>query len=261
MTTPQPTTAGPILDVQGLCKQYGDLLAVDHITFAVQRQEIFGILGPNGAGKTTTLEMIETLREPDEGHVTVNGVDIRTSPMEVKRLIGVQLQSTSFFDRLTLRELLLLFGEFYGKKIDPVRYLDEVDLADRAASYPAQLSGGQKQRFSVALALVNDPAVLFLDEPTTGLDPQARRHLWGVIQRIRNEGKTIVLTTHYMEEAEELCDRVAIMDRGKIIAMDTPRVLIQRLVDSGFSRERAHSLANLEDVFLSLTGHSLREDE
>jgi ABC-2 type transport system ATP-binding protein len=261
MTTHDVQLHDPILIVDGLRKYYGELHAVNDISFTVKRQEIFGILGPNGAGKTTTLEMIETLRDADLGQVILNGVNIRTSPMDVKRMIGVQLQSTSFFDRLTLRELLVLFGDFYGRKIDPVRYLEEVDLADRASSYPAQLSGGQKQRFSVALALVNDPAVLFLDEPTTGLDPQARRHLWGVIQRIRSEGKTIVLTTHYMEEAEELCDRVAIMDRGRIIALDSPRVLIQRLVDSGFSRERAHALANLEDVFLSLTGHSLREDE
>jgi ABC-2 type transport system ATP-binding protein len=261
MTTQQTMVPDPILIVKELHKRYGDLVAVESVSFTVGRQEIFGILGPNGAGKTTTLEMIETLREPGGGEVMLNGVDIRRSPMDVKRMIGVQLQSTSFFDRLTLRELLVLFAEFYGRTIDPLTYLNEVDLADRAASYPAQLSGGQKQRFSVALALVNEPAVLFLDEPTTGLDPQARRHLWGVIQRIRGEGKTIVLTTHYMEEAEELCDRVAIMDRGKIVAMDAPRVLIQGLVDSGFSRERAHALANLEDVFLSLTGHSLRDDE
>ena len=261
MTIEHTQMHDPILVVQGLRKTYGDLLAVDGISFSVQRKEIFGILGPNGAGKTTTLEMIETLRDADAGEVTVNGVNIRTAAMEVKQMIGVQLQSTSFFDRLTLRELLVLFGEFYGKKVDPIRYLNEVDLADRVASYPAQLSGGQKQRFSVALALVNEPTMLFLDEPTTGLDPQARRHLWGVIQRIRDEGKTIVLTTHNMEEAEELCDRVAIMDRGKVIALDTPRVLIQRLVDSGFSRERTHTQANLEDVFLALTGHSLREGE
>lgn len=252
--------AGPILRVDRLRKAYGAILAVDDVSFTVHRQEIFGILGPNGAGKTTTLEMIETLREPDGGSVTVNGVDVGRAPVDVKRMIGVQLQSTSFFDRLSLRELLVLFGNFYGRRIDPVRYLEEVDLADRASAYPAQLSGGQKQRFSVALALVNDPAVLFLDEPTTGLDPQARRHLWGVIQRIREEGKTVVLTTHYMEEAEELCDRVAIMDRGKIIALDRPGVLIQRLVDSGFTRERTHALANLEDVFLSLTGHALRDE-
>jgi ABC-2 type transport system ATP-binding protein len=261
MTMQQTDTHDPVVIVDRLRKLYDSLVAVDDISFTVARKEIFGILGPNGAGKTTTLEMIETLRLPDGGQVTLNGIDIRRSPIAVKQMIGVQLQSTSFFDRLSLRELLVLFGEFYGRKIDPLRYLEEVDLADRADAQPAKLSGGQKQRFSVALALVNDPVVLFLDEPTTGLDPQARRHLWGVIQRIRSEGKTIVLTTHNMEEAEELCDRVAIMDRGKIIAMDAPGVLIQRLVDSGFTRERTNALANLEDVFLSLTGHSLREDE
>lgn len=249
-----------VLEVQDLTKRYGDLLAVNGVSFSVNRGEIFGILGPNGAGKTTTLEMIETLRPADSGTVTLNGLDTRTKPQDVKRIIGVQLQSSSFFDKLSLTELLLLFGEMYGRTIDPLALLDEVELRDKAKSYVANLSGGQKQRFSIAAALVNDPVIIFLDEPTTGLDPQSRRHLWGVIKRIRSEGKTIVLTTHYMEEAEELCDRVAIMDNGKVIANASPEQLVQKLLAKGFHKERVERLANLEDVFLDLTGHSLREE-
>jgi len=248
-----------ILEVRNLKKRYGDLVAVDGINFSVPRQEIFGILGPNGAGKTTTLEMIETLRPIDGGDVLVAGIDVRRNPQEVKRRIGVQLQSSSFFDKLNLRELLLLFGEIYGRRVDPIKLLEEVELQDKAKAQVGQLSGGQKQRFSIAAALVNEPLVLFLDEPTTGLDPQARRHLWGVIKRIRTEGKTIVLTTHYMEEAEELCDRVAIMDVGKIVALAPPNELIRQLISAGFKKERVERLASLEDVFLNLTGHSLRE--
>ncbi len=249
-----------VLQVTHLKKHYGDLLAVDDVSFEVARGEVFGILGPNGAGKTTTLEMIETLRPLDAGEVVLDGLDVRNEPRKVKQRIGVQLQSSSFFDKLTLTELLLLFGEMYGRHSDPLALLDEVELRDKAKSYVAQLSGGQKQRFSIAAALVNDPVILFLDEPTTGLDPQARRHLWGVIKRIRTEGKTIVLTTHYMEEAEELCDRVAIMDRGKIIANGPPQELIQQLLGRGFKKARVERLANLEDVFLNLTGHSLRDE-
>jgi len=249
-----------ILIVKDLLKRYGELIAVNGISFAVQRGEIFGILGPNGAGKTTTLEMIETLREIDGGQVLLNGIDVKQKPQEVKRIIGVQLQSSSFFDQLNLTELLLLFGELYSRQVDPLKLLEDVELQDKATGHVPKLSGGQKQRFSIAAALVNDPIVLFLDEPTTGLDPQARRHLWGVIQRIRSEGKTIVLTTHYMDEAEELCDRVAIMDRGKIIALAPPHSLIDRLLQQGFTKEKVERQANLEDVFLNMTGHSLREE-
>jgi ABC-2 type transport system ATP-binding protein len=249
-----------ILRVDRLVKKYGDFIAVDGISFEVQPTEIFGILGPNGAGKTTTLECIETLRKADGGTITLNGLDVGRQPQEVKRIIGVQLQSSSFFDKLNLRELLDLFAALYGRKVDATGLLGEVELTDKAKSQVAQLSGGQKQRFSIAAALVNDPVVLFLDEPTTGLDPQARRHLWGVIKRIRSEGKTVVLTTHYMDEAEELCDRVAIMDGGKIAALAPPQELVDRLVAGGFTKERVERLANLEDVFLSLTGHSLREE-
>jgi len=249
-----------ILEVRNLVKRYGDLVAVNGISFSVHRQEIFGILGPNGAGKTSTLEMIETLRSIDGGEVYLNGLEVHTHAQEVKCLIGVQLQSSSFFDKLNLRELLLLFGEMYGRVVDPMKLLAEVELEDKVKAQVGQLSGGQKQRFSIAAALVNEPVLLFLDEPTTGLDPQARRHLWGVVKRIRLEGKTIVITTHYMEEAEELCDRVAIMDQGKIIALDSPQELVRQLLAGGFTKDRVERLASLEDVFLHLTGHSLRED-
>ncbi len=250
-----------ILEVKHLTKRYGTLVAVNDVSFEVYRQEIFGILGPNGAGKTTTLEMIETLRPMDAGDVFLNGLDIRKDPQKVKQSIGVQLQSSSFFDKLSLSELLVLFGEIYGRSLNPLALLQEVELQDKIDARVNQLSGGQKQRFSIAAALVNDPVVLFLDEPTTGLDPQARHHLWQVIRKIREEGKTIVLTTHYMEEAEELCDRVAIMDYGKIVAMAPPQELISRLLRSGFTKPRAERLATLEDVFLQLTGHTLREEQ
>ncbi|MDH4071339.1 MAG: ABC transporter ATP-binding protein [Ignavibacteria bacterium] len=250
----------PILTVRGLRKSYGDLIAVDGVSFDVVRGEIFGILGPNGAGKTTTLEMIESLRSIEEGEISLDGIDVRRRPGDVKQRIGVQLQSSAFFDKLTLTELLLLFGEFYGRTVDAMKLLSDVDLTEKARTTVNQLSGGQKQRFSIAAALVNDPVVLFLDEPTTGLDPQARRNLWGVIRRIRSEGKTIVMTTHYMDEAEELCDRVAIMDGGTIIALDPPKKLIESLLEKGFTKERIERRANLEDVFLDLTGHTLREE-
>ena len=249
-----------VLEVRQLTKHYGDLLAVNSISFDVHRQEVFGILGPNGAGKTTTLEMIETLRPIDSGTVILDGLDVTKQAQEVKRRIGVQLQASSFFDKLSLKELLALFGEMYDRQVDPLALLDEVELRDKARSYVAALSGGQKQRFSIAAALVNNPVILFLDEPTTGLDPQARRHLWGVILRIRSAGKTIVITTHYMDEAEELCDRVAIMDRGNIIAYAPPHELIRKLIDKGFTKERVERLANLEDVFLDMTGHTLRDE-
>lgn len=250
----------PILEVRNLVKRYGDLVAVNDISFDVLRQEVFGILGPNGAGKTTTLEMIETLRAIDSGEIILDGINVKANPLEIKKRIGVQLQSSSFFDKLTLSELLGLFGAFYGRNVDPVLLLGEVELQDKHKSLVNQLSGGQKQRFSIAAALVNDPTVLFLDEPTTGLDPQARRHLWGVIKRIKDEGKTIVLTTHNMEEAEELCDRVAIMDAGRIVSLAPPRELVDVLLAKGFKGERIERLASLEDVFLDLTGHSLRDE-
>ena len=229
--------------------------------FEVAAGEVFGILGPNGAGKTTTLEMIEGMRSIDSGSAMVAGIDVSRDPRGVKARIGIQLQASSFFDELNLVELLDLFGHLYGSDPDAMALLAEVELTDKARSQVRTLSGGQKQRFSIASALVNDPAILFLDEPTTGLDPQARRHLWGVVRELASRGHTIVLTTHYMEEAEELCDRVAIMDRGRIVALDTPQALVDALLGRGFSKERVERLANLEDVFIDLTGHELREDD
>ena len=257
----RPTAGGPIIAVRDLRKRYGSLIAVDGVSFDVAEGEVFGILGPNGAGKTTTLEMIEGMRPIDEGSATIDGVDVRADPREVKRRIGIQLQASAFFDELTLLELLDLFGRLYGHSVDAAALLNDVELTDKARSQVRALSGGQKQRFSIASALVNDPRVLFLDEPTTGLDPQARRHLWALVRTIRDRGHTVVLTTHYMEEAQELCDRVAIMDAGRIIALDTPDALVDQLIARGFTKARVERLANLEDVFIDLTGHQLREGE
>jgi ABC-2 type transport system ATP-binding protein len=251
----------PIIVVSDLRKRYGDLVAVDGVSFEVAEGEVFGILGPNGAGKTTTLEMIEGMRPIDEGSAVIDGVDVRRDPREVKRRIGIQLQASAFFDELTLVELLDLFGRLYGHAVDPKALLGEVELTEKARSQVRTLSGGQKQRFSIASALVNQPRVLFLDEPTTGLDPQARRHLWALVRTLRDRGHTVVLTTHYMEEAEELCDRVAIMDGGRIIALDTPQALVDQLIGRGFTKTRVERLANLEDVFIDLTGHELREED
>jgi ABC-2 type transport system ATP-binding protein len=259
-TTVSASTAAPIIVARDLRKAYGSLQAVDGVSFEVREGEVFGILGPNGAGKTTTLEMIEGMRPIDGGTATVDGLDVAADPRAVKARIGIQLQSSSFFEELNLTELLVLFGHLYHVKADAAALLAEVDLTDKARSRPKTLSGGQKQRFSIAAALVNDPRVLFLDEPTTGLDPQARRHMWGLIGRIREQGHTVILTTHNMEEAEALCDRVAIMDAGRIIALDTPDALINGLLGRGFTKERTEKLANLEDVFIDLTGHELRED-
>jgi ABC-2 type transport system ATP-binding protein len=252
-------TQGFAIVVDGLRKRYGSLVAVDGISFRVKEREIFGLLGPNGAGKTTTVEILEGLRATDEGQVLVAGIDVRKDPQKVKSVVGVQLQSSAFFDGLNLLELLDMFAALYGRAVDAMAILKKVDLTEKARSTVNKLSGGQKQRFSIATALVNEPQILFLDEPTTGLDPQARRNLWELADSIRAEGRTIVLTTHYMDEAETLCDRVAIMDHGKILAMEPPDTLIQRLLDKGFQGERVERSANLEDVFLDMTGHGLRE--
>jgi ABC-2 type transport system ATP-binding protein len=262
-TTPPsgPVAGTPIIRVSDLVKRYGSLTAVDGVSFSVGEGEVFGILGPNGAGKTTTLEMIEGMRPIDSGKAIIDGVDVTADPREVKRRIGIQLQASAFFDELTLVEILDLFGRLYEREVDPMALLALVELTEKAKSQVRTLSGGQKQRFSIASALVNEPRVLFLDEPTTGLDPQARRHMWGLIRTIRESGHTVVLTTHYMEEAEELCDRVAIMDRGRIIALDTPQELVDDLVGRGFTKARVERLANLEDVFIDLTGHELREGD
>jgi ABC-2 type transport system ATP-binding protein len=216
-----------IIEVKNLTKKYGEFTAVDGVSFSVQAGEAFGILGPNGAGKTTTLEMIEGLKGITSGEVLLDGHNVKKETRTVKSLIGVQLQASSFFDGLSLKELLDTFASLYGRKVDALALLTKVELDDKAKSKVKELSGGQKQRLSIAVGLVNDPKVLFLDEPTTGLDPQARRHLWDLITNIKKQGKTIVLTTHYMEEAEVLCDRIAIMDSAKIVALDTPYNLLR----------------------------------
>ncbi len=252
-----------IVDVNQLTKRYpapgnsGEILTVvDAISFSIEKGEIFGILGPNGAGKTTTLEIIEGLTRADGGSVHVGGLDVANDPVGVKQRIGVQLQESEYFDHLNLSELLRLFGTLYHRSISPDELLKLVRLEEKASAYTKHLSGGQKQRFSVALALVNDPEVLFLDEPTTGLDPQARHNLWELIRNIHARGKTIVLTTHYMDEAEALCDRIAIMESGRIIALDTPDALIATHAPEPPVQRQS---GTLEDVFLVLTGKELRE--
>jgi ABC-2 type transport system ATP-binding protein len=249
-----------IIKVKGLVKNYGTFQAVKGISFDVQEGEIFGLLGPNGAGKSTTLEIIETLREKTSGEVWVNGFNLDKDPDEIKKIIGVQLQTSGYYPNLNLVELITLFNGLYNRNVDPMSLLEMVNLKDKAKAKVKELSGGQKQRFSVATTLINDPKIVFLDEPTTGLDPQARRNLWDLVRNIRDKGTTVIITTHYMDEAEVLCDRVAIIDAGKIIAMDSPDRLIDNLVSSGFERPREVKKANMEDVFISLTGHSLREE-
>ncbi len=275
------------IEVRELRKRFGDVQAVDGVSFEVRRGEVFGVVGPNGAGKTTTLEMIEGLREPDAGQALILGEPVWPHPERVQRRIGVQLQTTALFDFLTATELLELFCRFYG----PVpagraaHVLKLVGLEEKGSSRVNVLSGGQKQRLAIALALVHEPEIVFLDEPTTGLDPQARRNLWDVVRAIEEQGRTVVLTTHYMEEAERLCHRVAIMDTGRVIALDTPSGLVRqlgaksRVVLDGHEvvtddvrgtlaelAASAPSLAglavlqpNLEDVYLALTGREYRE--
>jgi ABC-2 type transport system ATP-binding protein len=278
-------TANKIISVKELRKKYGNFEAVKGISFDVYEGEIFGLLGPNGAGKSTTLEIIETLREKTSGEVIVDGLDLDKDPNEIKKIIGVQLQASGYYPSLNLRELIELFAGIYNKNVDPVEVLRMVNLTiseeekkmlkdpalseeekkkikdkDKSKVQYKKLSGGQKQRFSIATTLINNPKIVFLDEPTTGLDPQARRSLWELVKDIRARGATVIITTHYMDEAEYLCDRVAIIDAGQIVAMATPDKLIDDLVDSGFERPKEVKKANLEDVFIHLTGHALRED-
>ncbi len=247
-----------ILEVKNLKKAYGSNMAVDGVSFSVKRGEVFGILGPNGAGKTTTLEMIEAMRPIDGGTCVLDGIDVSKNSRKIKQMIGVQPQTASFEEKTKLTELLEFFASTYGERVDTTKLLADMQLSEKADAYPESLSGGQRQRFSIAAALVNKPTVLFLDEPTTGLDPQARRNLWDLIESIRDNGVTVILTTHYMDEAEKLCDRVAIMDGGKIIALDSPDKLIKKLLKRGFKKEKQVAQANLEDVFIDLTGKELR---
>ncbi|MFY8127719.1 MAG: ABC transporter ATP-binding protein [Chitinophagaceae bacterium] len=251
----------PIISVQNLVKNYGNFQAVKGISFDVFEGEIFGLLGPNGAGKSTTLEIIETLRPKTSGTVIVAGLSLDENPNDIKKIIGVQLQSSGYYPGLNLVELINLFAGLYNEEIDAIELLKKVNLQDKATAKFKELSGGQKQRFSIATTLINKPKIIFLDEPTTGLDPQARRNLWSLIKDIQATGTTIILTTHYMDEAEELCNRVAIVDKGQIIALDNPNNLIDKLVASGFERKKEVKLASLEDVFINLTGYSLRETQ
>lgn len=302
-----------IITVRNLTKRYSSVIAVDDVSFSVSNGEVFGLLGPNGAGKTTTVEILESLRKPDSGSVFIDGLDVLSQAVAMKEIIGVQLQSTTLYEKARVYELLELFGLYFQKSIGVDKLLEDVSLADKRESYVKNLSGGQKQRVALALALVNDPKILFLDEPTTGLDPQARQNVWGIIENLRDSGKTIMLTTHYMEEAEKLCDRVGIMDRGKIITIGAPAQLVKETgldsaVEFSCPPEQADAIlnslknikrisssdgrytvftnkpsavlqqiaslanrenilldglslkrANLEDVFIELTGRKLRE--
>ena len=223
----------PVIKVEQLRKVYGKVVAVNDISFEVQEGEIFGMVGPNGAGKTTTIECLESLRNPDSGKISVLGLNPRNDGYALRERIGIQLQEATLYDRIRVWEALDLFTSFYHHSIDWNSLLETLGMENKRNSYINKLSGGQKQRLYIALALVNDPELIFLDELTTGLDPQGRRMMWKLVQDIRNQGKTVFLTTHYMEEAEQLCNRVAIIDRGNIIALDTPENLIRSLgVDS-----------------------------
>ena len=249
-----------IISASNLIKTYKDPVdtsksfnAVDGVSLDIHSGEIYGILGPNGAGKTTTLEMLEGLKDIDKGDAFINEINVQDYPYQVKQIIGVQLQANEYFDNMSLYELLNLFSALYNIKNDPIELLKKVNLADKAQAKANELSGGQKQRFSIACALVNNPLVLFLDEPTTGLDPQAKRSLWDLVSNLNTTGMTIVLTTHNMEEAETLCHKVAIMDKGKVIIEGKPLDLIHNIETQSGKKE------NLETVFLSLTGRDLRD--
>ncbi|PTX58893.1 ABC-2 type transport system ATP-binding protein [Melghirimyces profundicolus] len=240
-----------MIRVRNLVKSYGGTRVVDGVGFEVAEGEVFGLLGPNGAGKTTTMEMMEGLRKPDRGEVCLFGVDGIRKPAKLKEIIGIQLQSTALFDHLSTEESILLYGSFYKKMRPPAELLRSFDLEEKRRTLVKHLSGGQRQRLAIALAVVHDPRVIFLDEPTTGLDPKARRALWEIILHLKEEGRTLFLSTHYMEEAEQLCDRVAIMDSGRVIALDTPARLIRQLASDSvieFAAERGVSDAHFREL-------------
>ena len=252
-----------IISVKDLHKKYGDFEAVKGISFEVEEGEIFGLLGPNGAGKSTTLEIIETLRNKTSGTVIVDELNLDESPNEIKKIIGVQLQTSGYYPSLNLTELIQLFAGLYNQEVEPLALLDTVNLREKAKAKYKELSGGQKQRFSIATTLINQPKIIFLDEPTTGLDPEARRSLWDIISEERRNGSAILLSTHYMDEAERLCDRAAILYRGQILSCDSPQSLIlkefshtpiEEEIRPGIKVKRP---PNLEDVYLKLTGHHL----
>ena len=260
MVTPVDSSASA-LRVQGLRKAYDDVVAVDALDLQVFAGECFGLLGPNGAGKTTTIEICEGLLSPDSGSVEVLGRTWQSNGNELRELLGIQLQDTQLSEKLTVDETLTLFQSFYRDASDVEEVIDKVELGEKRSSRVGTLSGGQKQRLAVACALVGNPQLLFLDEPTTGLDPQSRRQLWELIAKFQAEGRTIVLTTHYMEEAERLCDRVAIVDHGHVIALGSPRELTESLDISHLPPpEPRKTTATLEDVFVSLTGRTLRDE-
>ena len=252
--------AKTIITVKDLVKHYGSFKAVKGISFDVYEGEIFGLLGPNGAGKSTTLEILETLRTKTSGSISIAGFDLDKEPGEIKKIIGVQLQASGFYPGLNLVELIRLFGGLYNQPVQPLELLKKVNLEEKAKSKFKDLSGGQKQRFSIATTLINKPSIIFLDEPTTGLDPQARRNLWDLIREIRSNGTTVIITTHYMDEAEQLCNRIAIIDEGRVIKMDSPDKMIDELLAGGFKKTSPAKGANLEDVFIYLTGHAMRDE-
>ncbi|MHB8571913.1 MAG: ABC transporter ATP-binding protein [Candidatus Dormibacteria bacterium] len=250
------------LQVTGLRIAYGPVVAVDGVDLEVREGEIYGLLGPNGAGKTSALSAIEGLLRPAAGDIVIGDVDVRVHRMRAKAQLGVQLQATSFHTNLTLLELVRLFAGLYGVSLSPAQIralLDEINLQQDASKRFRELSGGQQQRFSLLIATIHDPALVLLDEPTAGLDPQARRQLWDRIERFRKEGRSILLTTHSMEEAQAVCDRVAIMDHGRILTVGTPTDLIEAHRDDPRVRQVAHGEVTLEDVFIALTGQELRD--
>jgi ABC-2 type transport system ATP-binding protein len=260
MVTPFDNSA-PALRVEGLRKAYDDVVAVDGLNLQVLTGECFGLLGPNGAGKTTTIEICEGLLTADSGSVEVLGRRWESDARDLRELLGIQLQDTQLSEKLTVDETLTLFQSFYRDARDVGEVIDHIDLGEKRHSRVGGLSGGQKQRLAVACALVGNPQLLFLDEPTTGLDPVSRRQLWDLIAKFQAEGKTIVLTTHYMEEAERLCDRVAIVDHGHVIALGTPRDLMESVDVSHLPPPEPRTTSvTLEDVFVSLTGRTLRDE-
>jgi ABC-2 type transport system ATP-binding protein len=262
VAAPPVTSHSTLLEVRALTVAYGSKVAVDEVSFEIRRSEIFGLLGPNGAGKTTTLSAIEGLRRPRSGAVLLNGIDIVRQRAAAKAQMGVQLQSTGFQSELTVRQIARLYAGLYGVAMsdqDLERALADIGLNRELDRTTKQISGGQQQRLSLFVAVIHDPTLLLLDEPTTGLDPQSRRHLWSRIERIRADGGSILLTTHSMEEAQAVCDRVAIIDHGRVLAIDTPRKLIDEHRDDPLVRAAARGDVTLEDVFIGLTGSEIRD--